>query len=217
MEVQYAEETAAQIGTASERTSRGHEEVLGVLSSRHTIQLYRIAYSVLGSREEAEDAVQDGLLSAVQNLKSFEGRAKLSTWLTRVVINAALMRRRKMRGYTSVSIDQTPPDGQGVSLAAKIADPCRDPEQSYARKEQLTIVNHCLTTLPASYRSAVWLRDIQGMTTEEAAEALQVSEGTLKSRLHRGRVELLRRVHEAAPARVHVNRTGRRGCATRPK
>jgi RNA polymerase sigma-70 factor, ECF subfamily len=111
-----------------------------------------------------------------------------------------LMRRRRMRGYTTFSLDQQAPDGRGLPLAAKIADPRRDPEQSYSREEQLRIVDQCLTMLPASHRSALWLRDIEGMTTEEAAEALQVSEGTLKSRLHRARVQLSRRVHEAVAA-----------------
>jgi DNA-directed RNA polymerase specialized sigma24 family protein len=90
MAIQYAEESIGRIDPAAEWAFKENREVLGRLFSHCTNQLYGIAYKVLGSREEAEDAVQDGLLSAVQNLKSFEGRSKLSTWLTRVVINAAL-------------------------------------------------------------------------------------------------------------------------------
>lgn len=175
----------------------GDREALGRLLSGLADQLYYVAFRVLYSHEEAEDAVQDGLLAATKNLKTFHGRAQFSTWLTRVVINAALMRRRKIHAHTTTSTDQPISDESEVCMAAKIADPGPDPEQVYAREEQFTIINQWFETLPSSYRTALRLRNVEGMTTQEAAEALRVSEGTLKSRLHRARLELSRRLREA--------------------
>jgi RNA polymerase sigma-70 factor, ECF subfamily len=216
MQVQSADKVGARMDSTLECALSGNQEVLGQILSRYTGQLYRTAFRVLGSREEAEDAVQDALLSAVQNLTSFEGRSKLSTWLTRVVVNAALMRRRKLRPCISASIDQESPDGRGLSLASRIADPRPDPEEAYAQQEQATMVRQWLEALPASYRSALWLRDVEGMTTQEAADELRVSEGTLKSRLHRARSEFSRRVHGTATARFRMRRTGCRGLEKRP-
>jgi RNA polymerase sigma-70 factor, ECF subfamily len=215
MEAQNAGNSCAQIDSTVELALLGDRELLGRLFSRYINQLYRIAFRVLGTREDAEDAVQDGLLAATQNLKSFEGRAQFSTWLTRVVVNAALMRRRKLHGRISASLDQEGPDDRGPSWAAKIADPRPDPESAYAREEELTMVRQWLDKLPALYRSALWLRDVEGMTTQEAAQALRVSEGTLKSRLHRARVEFFRRVHEAPPAGVRISRTACKTLAMR--
>ena len=206
MQPHNADETAPQIGPTPNRVLYVDQEVLGQVFSRYTSQLYRIAFRFLGSREDAEDAVQDGLLAATRNLRSFEGRAQFSTWLTRVVVNAALMRRRKLRGHVFTSIDQQNPDEPGLSLASRIADPHPDPEEAYARKEQRTIMKQWLEALPPSYRSALWLRDIEGMTTEEAAEALGLSTGTLKSRLHRARLQFSRRVHEGPHGRTRPSR-----------
>lgn len=205
VEVQYADKAKVQIELTPEVALSGDQEALGQLFSRCGRQLYGTAFRVLRSREDAEDAVQDGLLAATRTLRSFEGRSKFSTWLTRVVVNAALMRRRKIRGYAITSIDEQSREEQGFSLAAKIADSRPDPEQAYAQEEQLRMVKQCLETLPPSYRSALWLRDIEGMSTQEAAEMLRISEGTLKSRLHRARLEFSRRVHECMRARIRVS------------
>ncbi|HTV54456.1 MAG TPA: sigma-70 family RNA polymerase sigma factor [Terriglobia bacterium] len=183
---------------------RDHE-MLGRQLTSYTAQLYRIAFRVLRSHEEAEDAVQDGLLSAIKNLKSFQGRSQFSTWLTRVVLNAALMRLRSVRARPVSSIDKEVAGESGLPLAAQIADPRADPEQMYAREEQLQMVKQTLAHLPASYRTALWLRDVEGMTTIEAAEALRVSEATLKSRLHRARVAVARSLHRAPRRRNRVS------------
>jgi RNA polymerase sigma-70 factor, ECF subfamily len=194
MEVQNAKEASAQAELTPEFD--GDQGVLFQVYSRHKNQLYRTAYRVLGSHEDSEDAVQDGLLAAARNLSSFEGRAQFSTWLTRIILNAALMRRRKLRGHIAGSIDQENLDESRISLAAKLADPRPDPEEAYAREERFRMVKQWLETLPASQRAVLWLRYIEGMSTHEAADALHVSEGTLKSRLHRGRLEFSKRFGE---------------------
>jgi RNA polymerase sigma-70 factor, ECF subfamily len=205
MEVEEAVEGDVATGSAFGLQPQGDVELLSRQLSSYTAQLYRTAFRVLRSHEEAEDAVQDGLLSAIKNLKSFQGRSQFSTWLTRVVLNAALMRLRSVRARPVTSIDKEIAGERGPLLAAQIADPSADPEETYAREEQLQMVKQSLAQLPASYRTALWLRDVEGMTTIEAAEALRISEATLKSRLHRARVAVARRLHRAPRRRSRVS------------
>src|SRR5256886_1393196 len=87
---------------------RGDHEAVEALFSRYQRPLFQTALRVLGNTEDAEDALQDGLLSAYRNLKRFEGRSQFSTWLTRIVINAALMRRRSAKARPAVSLDEKP-------------------------------------------------------------------------------------------------------------
>src|SRR3989454_12575929 len=87
---------------------RGDEEALETLFTRHKRTLFQTALRLLGNAEDAEDALQDGLLSAYRNLKRFEGRSQFSTWLTRIVINAALMRRRSAKARPAISLPETP-------------------------------------------------------------------------------------------------------------
>lgn len=168
----------------------GDRDALEQLFSSSTRQLYKVALRVLATREDAEDAVQDGYLAALRNLRKFEGRSKFSTWLSRIVLNAALMRLRKTRAHAATSLDRGFPAEDGAPLAARIADPQPSPEEAYAQEERLEIFKRHLEGLPASYRSVLWLRDVQGMATQEAAERLGLSKGTLKSRLHRARREV---------------------------
>ena len=218
MEVQNAYEAGAQIESMHGLALDADQELLGRLFSRYIKQLYRTAFRVLGSREDAEDAVQDGLLAATRNLKSFEGRSQFSTWLTRIVVNAALMRRRKISGHATASIDQKGPDEWVLPLAARIADPRPNPEQVYAQEERLEILKATLESLPARYRSALWLLHIEGMTIQEAATVLCVSEGTLKSRLHRARLKVARHIHGMPRARARaLNKAGSERLETRNK
>jgi RNA polymerase sigma-70 factor, ECF subfamily len=205
MEVQnYAE---ARQSTATPGLALGGDhELLNRHLSSCTGQLYRTAFRVLRSHEEAEDAVQDGLLSAMKNLKSFQGRSQFSTWLTRVVMNAALMRLRTLRTRPVASIDQELPDQAGLPLAAQIPDPHADPEEMCAREERMKILQQSLKHLPTSYRAVVWLRDIEGMTTLEAAAALCVSEGTLKSRLHRARIQMAKQIRQTPSRKARASR-----------
>jgi RNA polymerase sigma-70 factor, ECF subfamily len=171
----------------------GDPDALDALFSRYARSLYQTALRVLGNPEDAEDALQDGLLSAVRNLKRFEGRSQFSTWLTRIVINAALMRLRSQRVRRTVSIEQEDPEQRDLTLGSRIPDARPGPEESYARKERFEILERGLETLPPALQSAVWLRDVEGLSTAEAARTLGLSEGTLKSQLHRarGRLSLL--------------------------
>jgi RNA polymerase sigma-70 factor, ECF subfamily len=169
---------------------RGDPEALETLFARYARPLYQTALRLLGNPEDAEDALQEGLLSAVRNLKRFEGRSKFSTWLTRIVINSALMQLRKQRTRPMVSLEQEDPEQRELTLGSRIPDARPDPEEAYAHKEQFEIFAGSLRSLSPALQSAVWLRDVEGLSTAEAALALGLSEGTVKSQLHRARNKL---------------------------
>ncbi len=188
----------------------GDQEALGRLFASYMRPLYHAALRVLRSPEDAEDALQDGLLAAFQHLREFQGRSQFSTWLTRIVVNSALMRLRKSRRQPAASIDEEPLGGDDRPIAAKIADPRPNPEELYTREEQLRILEKGLQNLPALYRSALEVRDVEGMDTGETANTLGVGTGTLKSRLHRGRLRFIKEMRRALVPRENFERASSR-------
>jgi len=172
---------------------KGNEAALDALFRRHLNVLYQSALKLLGSPEEAEDALQEGMLSAFRNLPRFEGRSQFSTWLTRIVINAALMRLRAQRARQFVSADD-PIGDTDLTLSEQLTDPSPNPEQRFAQEELRALVSENLTELSPDMQKALVLRDLEGFSTTEAAEAIGVTENTLKSRLHRARQQLSNRV-----------------------
>ena len=176
-----------------------NREALENLFSRYRSRLYKTAFRVLRSPEDAEDAVQEGLLSAFRKLDTFEGRSRFSTWLTRIVINAAAMQLRRRRPEVVKSIDEQPGPGQ-QPWAHRIPDQRPNPEEICAQQERHQMVGQCLQSLPVPYRHAAWLCIVQGLKIGEAAEALGLSRGTLKSQLHRAK---LRCRKEAAVSPLH--------------
>jgi RNA polymerase sigma-70 factor (ECF subfamily) len=187
---------------------KGDPQALEALFTEHKRPLYQTALRVLGNPEDAEDAVQDGLLSAYRNLPRFEGRSQFSTWLTRIVINAALMRRRSRNARPAVSLDE-PPRGHEVPAVERFADQGPTPEQHYQRRELHEMIRENLDELSPLLRTAFVLREVQGFSTGEAAEKLGVTENTLKARLWRARQQMadrlrrrMRRDYESPKARV---------------
>jgi len=176
-----------------ERGLEGDTRALDALFARNTRTLYQTALRVLGNPEDAEEALQEGLLSAYRNLPRFERRSQFSTWLTRIVINAALMRRRSKRARPAISLDDWTPEGE-LPLSERFADESPNPEQLYAGTELRERVSKKLAEISPLLRSAFWLREIEGLTTEEAAQVLGVSRNTLKARLWRARHELAARL-----------------------
>lgn len=176
-----------------ERGLGGDARALDALFARNNRALYQTALRVLGNPEDAEEALQEGLLSAYRNLPRFERRSQFSTWLTRIVINAALMRRRSKRARPAVSIEDCASEGE-LPLAERYADDGPNPEQIYAGTELRERVSKKLGEISPLLRSAFWLREIEGLSTEEAAQVLGVSRNTLKARLWRARQELAARL-----------------------
>jgi RNA polymerase sigma-70 factor (ECF subfamily) len=176
-----------------DRGLKGDARALDMLFARNTRNLYQTALRVLGNPEDAEEALQEGLLSAYRNLPRFEGRSQFSTWLTRIVINAALMRRRSKRARPAISLDEPLSDGE-LPLAERFADESPNPEELYAGTELGHRVNKKLKEISPLLRTAFWLREIEGLSAEEAAHVLGVSRNTLKARLWRARQELAARL-----------------------
>lgn len=189
MEFKGDSDTVCELDQRLQLALNGDQEALGGLFASHMPQLYRVALRVLGTPQDAEDALQDGLLDAMRHLGEFECRSRFSTWLTRIVINAALMQLRKSRREALTSIHQGL-DRDEVPLADRITDPGPSPEEVYAWKERFQVLERKLRRLPAAYRSVLRLRYVQGMSTKEAAELLGLNTGTLKSRLRRARLQL---------------------------
>jgi RNA polymerase sigma-70 factor, ECF subfamily len=190
MDLNLNEQTEDQL---IERGLGGDARALDVLFSRNTRTLYQTALRVLGNPEDAEEALQEGLLSAYRNLPRFERRSQFSTWLTRIVINAALMRRRSKRSRPAVSLDDVASEGD-LPLAERFADESPNPEQIYAGTELGDRVKKKLAEISPLLRTAFWLREIEGLSAEEAAHVLGVSRNTLKARLWRARQELAARL-----------------------
>lgn len=180
------------------RTLDDDREALDRLFSVHRARLYKLALRVMGNPADAEDALQDGLLSAYIHLNQFQGRAQLFTWLSRIVLNAALMRRRR-RCLVTTSIDH--PLGQyDEPLAMRISNAGANPEEICVLEEQLQILEKAVNRLSPSLRQAFWLRDIRGMNTREAAKASGVSKGSIKVQVLRARRKLRKEL--ASPQRV---------------
>ena len=172
---------------------RGDAQAVEALFSRYHRPLFQTALRVLGNTEDAEDALQDGLLSAYRNLKRFEGRSQFSTWLTRIVINAALMRRRSAKARPAFSLDE-PPREDELPAAERFAAEGPNPEQVFVGTELREMISENLDELSPLLRTAFVLREVEGYSTGEAAKKLGVTENTLKARLWRARHQLAERL-----------------------
>jgi RNA polymerase sigma-70 factor, ECF subfamily len=169
-----------------ERARSGDAEALSILFARDRDRLYRIALALLRNREDAEDAVQDALLSAYVNLGTFEGRARFTTWLCRIVWNSALMKRRRLQSHCRVFVREDQANDSSDPLEALIDDR-PDPELTCALAEAGELVRKRANELPPLLRSAFYLRDVGLLSTTEAAGAAGAKVCTLKSRSTRAR------------------------------
>ena len=158
------------------------------LLKRYAPTLYRLALRLTGEPDEAEDVLQESFIRACDHIADFEGRSGLATWLHRIVLNTALMRLRRRTG------EQLPLDARGdddrASLAETLAAPGPDPGGAALTSELRETVERALLGLPETLRVAFVLRDIEGLSTREAATALGITESALKVRLHRAHLAL---------------------------
>src|SRR5712691_8334470 len=157
----------------------------------------RMAMGWLRNPEDAEDAVQDAMLSAFKHIAAFDGRAQLSTWVMAIVINAVRMQLRRRPRCHFVSLDHAPEEGQWA-ISEVLADPRPTPEQTVAHSELRDLAARLTCGLPDAQRAAIRLRQRDGLSIREAAETLGVPEGTLKAQLARGRAKLVQRFQKTA-------------------
>jgi RNA polymerase sigma-70 factor (ECF subfamily) len=178
-------------GDLIERLRRGEDEAYEAVVRAHSGRMLATARRFLSREEDARDAVQDAFLSAFKNLGSFTGNARLSTWLHRIVVNAALMKLRSRRRKPEESIADLLPrfdeDGEWVADSAQWAAPS---DELLTRQETRQLVRRCIDRLPESYRTVLLLRDIEELDTDEVATLLDVTPNAVKVRLHRARQAL---------------------------
>ena len=164
--------------------------------SRHLPMLYRRAYRFVDNSHDAEDAVQDALLSAYKHLDQFKGGAKITTWLTSIVTNSALTQLRKKSRHPHASLDESVADEQDYRVSDTLADERPSPESEYIEAELHGNLMRSVTDLPPALRRVVQLRYMDGLTTNEIARILGVPGGTVKTRVSRARSKLRRMMHE---------------------
>jgi RNA polymerase sigma-70 factor (ECF subfamily) len=151
--------------------------------------VYNLALRMLNNPQEAEDVLQETFLSAYKALPGFEGRSSLSTWLYRIASNASLMRLRKKQPETT-SIDEPLELEEGDSLPRQFVDWSSVPEDELLSEESRRVMDEAVAELPEGLRIVFILRDIEGLSTQEAGEVLELSESAVKTRLHRARLAL---------------------------
>ncbi|MBI4735463.1 MAG: sigma-70 family RNA polymerase sigma factor [candidate division NC10 bacterium] len=187
-------ETEADL-TLVERLRSGDAASLEPLVERYASRVYRLAYGITRNEADAEEVVQDVFLTVFRKIHTFEGRAALGSWIYRVTTNAALIKRRGQRTEREVSLEsQLPaflPDGHRAGdRDFLLADWSQTPEADLLSRETRAILDRAIDALPAQYRAVLVLRDVEGLSSEEVAEAVGDSVAAVKSRLHRARLVL---------------------------
>ena len=167
----------------------GNTGAFNELLRRYERKIFRLALHITQNREDAEDVLQESFLKAYEHLDQFQGQSKFYTWIVRIAVNQALMKLRKRKSDRSVSLDETIDTGED-NLTREIAAWDENPEQKYSRDELQRILTSAIDGLAPIYRAVFVLRDIDGLSTEEAAEALDLSVPAVKSRLLRARLQL---------------------------
>jgi RNA polymerase sigma-70 factor (ECF subfamily) len=172
----------------------GDDKAFGELVKRYDRNVFRIAQHITQNREDAEDVVQDAFLKAYTNLQQFQEQSKFYTWLVRIAVNEALMKLRRRRPERMVSLDEDIKT-EDDSVPREVADWAPNPEQNYNQAELREILSRTIQGLPPGFRTVFILRDVEGLSTEETAEALELSIPAVKSRLLRARLQLRERLN----------------------
>lgn len=168
--------------------------------------VFRIAQHITHNREDAEDVVQDAFLKAYENLGQFQGQSKFYTWLVRIAVNEALMKLRRRRPDKIVSLDENI-ETEEDSMPREVADWSPNPAQLFDQAQLKEILGKVIQGLPAGFRTVFVLRDVEGLSTEETAEALGLSIPAVKSRLLRARLQLRERLNKYFKAREDGDRS----------
>jgi RNA polymerase sigma-70 factor (ECF subfamily) len=169
-------------------------QLTNVIAS-HQPSLTRIALRVVGNAADAEDAVQDAFLSAYTHLDQFKGQAQMSTWLTRIVINAARMKVRRRPRQVHLPLDQDDRQQDHAPLSDMLSDRRPTPEELYRTWELVERLTHLSTQLSPTLRGTFQLRGVDGLSIRETAQAQGIPQGTVKARVARARKKLKQLLH----------------------
>lgn len=181
----------ANEGDLVRRAQAGDHDAFTTLVRQYERHIYRLALNITKDPTEAEDVLQEAFLKAYSNLKSFQGDSRFYTWLVRIAVNEALMKLRKRRATPAmVALDEPITDGEDKEVRRDLADWGDNPEQRFGKLELGDIISNAIASLEPPYRMVLMLRDIEELSTEETAKALEISNPAVKSRLLRGRLML---------------------------
>jgi len=172
-----------------EQAKQGNLDAFTTLVNRYDRKILRLTQHITGNRADAEDALQETFLKAFSHLKQFQGDSRFYTWLVRIAVNESLMKLRKRKTANAVSLDE-PVETEDDSLPREIAAWDPSPEERYAQQELREILDRAVQSLPPIFRTVFVLRDLDQLSTEETAEALNLSVSAVKSRLLRARLQL---------------------------
>jgi RNA polymerase sigma-70 factor (ECF subfamily) len=181
-----------------ERLRQRDESALGELASTYSSKIFQLALRYVRNREDAEEVTQDVLMKVYQKIDAFRGDAALSSWIYRITFNTAMSRLRNTRAMRMAELTDVPvgptADDTGGPRAYDPADWSSLADEQMLRRQMRDRLAEAVEALPAIYRTPVILRDLQGLSTEEASRRLKLKDQTLKSRLHRGRLMLRKRL-----------------------
>lgn len=169
------------------RIVAGDEALFEIVMRRNNQRIYRAVRAILGDDEDVEDVMQQAYLNAYRNLRNFEGRAQLSTWLTRIAVNEALARRGKRHI-----------GNEDESMIHLLESSTPDPEQQTFASELRDAMQREVAALPQQFRAVIMLRDVEGLSTSETATCLDISEDLVKTRLSRARTLLRNNLYRHA-------------------
>jgi RNA polymerase sigma-70 factor (ECF subfamily) len=176
------------------RVLAGETGMFEIIMRRHNQILYRVARAILRNDGEAEDVMQDAYVRAYEHLDQFAGRAKFSTWLTRIAVHEALARQHRGHRYQELEI-VSEREGDSKDRFASLAP---DPEQQASNSELRRLLEEAVENLPDAYRTIFILRDIEDMSTTDSADVLEITEDNVKVRLHRARALLRKSLYARA-------------------
>jgi len=182
------------------RLQSGDERALADLADAYGTKIFQLAFRYLRNKEDAEEVTQDVLFKVYRKVGEFRGDSALSSWIYRITFNAAMSRVRTAQFQRAQEEDRliASDDGESSSAQPDIADWSNMADERVLRSQLRRRVLRAILALPVIYRAPVMLRDIQGMSTEEASAMLRVKDQTLKSRLHRGRLILRKQLADFA-------------------
>ncbi|HEY3042377.1 MAG TPA: sigma-70 family RNA polymerase sigma factor [Vicinamibacterales bacterium] len=184
------------------RLQAGDEQAMADLADAYRFKINQLAFRYLRNKEDAEEVTQDVLFKVYRNIGTFRGDAALSSWIYRITFNAAMSRLRTARYRKSQDDDRRAASADGgdesIAAARDVPDLSDMADEHIFRSQLRRRVFRAILALPAIYRAPVMLRDVQGMSTEEASAMLRVKDQTLKSRLHRGRLILRKQLADFA-------------------
>ncbi len=185
MRMEVGRSEALLVGEAKAGSYEAFEELV----NRYEKRIYRLGLNITGSREDAEDVLQETFLKAFEHLAEFREESRFYTWIVRIGTNEALMQLRRRHAEKIVSADGAISD-EGEVIPREFADWKPNPEQAFIQSELETILEEAARSLPFKHRAVFFLRDGEEFSTEETAEILSVSSEVVKTRLFRARLRL---------------------------